>query len=193
MSTALSQSSGDGQTRERLVAVAIDLFSRHSYAGTSLQMIADEIGFTKGAIYHHFRTREELLHAIVAPMLDELKTIVDEAEQRRTPRTRAAHMLAGYAAHLATNRRLAGVLALDPGVLAVLRENPQWDNIIRRQIALLASVEPGPVGRAKATFAMAGMAAAADPRAVKLADNALRELLVDVGRRALGLRSARVA
>lgn len=54
-------------TRQRLIDVAVELFIRHSYAGTSLQMIADELGFTKAAIYHHFRTREQLLDAVVSP------------------------------------------------------------------------------------------------------------------------------
>jgi AcrR family transcriptional regulator len=173
--------------RPHLIAVAVELFSRHSYAGTSLQMIADELGFSKGAIYHHFRTREDLLHAIVAPMLERLQAIVQEAEQRRTPRARAEQMLCGYAAHLAANRQLAGVLALDPGVLKELRSIPDWDQLIHRQSALFAAVDTGPAGLAKATFAMAGMAAAADPRAAELSDDALCQLLVETGRRALAL------
>ena len=191
MTGALPHSAGDSQTRERLIAVAVDLFHRYSYAGTSLQMIADELGFTKGAIYHHFRTREDLLRAIVAPMIDELEEIVAAAERHRTARARAEYMLSGYAAHLAANRRVAAVLALDPGVLQVLRANADWSRVIRRQTALLASVDAGPAGRAKATFAMAGMAAAADPRVAELDDSSLREVLVDTGRRALGLRTPR--
>ena len=191
MTGALQHSAGDSQTRERLIAVAVDLFHRYSYAGTSLQMIADELGFTKGAIYHHFRTREDLLRAIVAPMIQELQAIVVAAENHRTARARAEHMLSGYAAHLAANRRVAAVLALDPGVLQVLRANADWSRVIRRQTALLASVDAGPAGRAKATFAMAGMAAAADPRVAELDDSSLREVLVDTGRRALGLRTPR--
>jgi AcrR family transcriptional regulator len=185
------RSASDPQTRERLVAVAVELFSRHSYAGTSLQMIADELGFTKGAIYHHFRTREELVRAIVGPVIEQLQDIVEAAELRRTVRTRADYMLAGYATHLSANRELAGVLALDPGVLEVLRANPEWNRTISRQIALLAAVDPAPAGRARATFAMAGMAAAADPRVTKLNDAELCDVLVETGRRALGLRPPR--
>lgn len=191
MTSELQQAAGDTQTRDRLIAVAVDLFRRYSYAGTSLQMIADELGFTKGAIYHHFRTREELLRAIVAPMIGQLEVIVSGAEKHRTAGARAEHMLAGYADHLAANRRLAAVLALDPGVLRVLRANPEWSRVISRQTVLLAAVNPGQAGRARATFAMAGMAAAADPRVANLDDDSLRQVLMDTGRRALGLRSPR--
>src|SRR5215217_1041069 len=120
----------DTHTRDRLISVAVSLFSRHSYEGTSLQMIADEIGFTKGAIYHHFRAREALLHAIVGPMLEQLEAVVEAAEGRRTASARAEHMLTGYAAHLAAHRDVAAVLALDPGVVSFLRTKPEWNRLI---------------------------------------------------------------
>jgi AcrR family transcriptional regulator len=189
MEAVPAQHDADTRTRERLMAVAVDLFGRHSYAGTSLQMIADDLGFTKGAIYHHFRTREDLLWAIVGPILDQLRAVVEAAERHRSARARAEHMLTGYAAHLAANRSLAGVLALDPGVLEVLRADPDTADLIDRQIRLLAGVEPGPSGRIKATMVMAGVAAAADPRTVRIDEDALTELLVESGRRTLGLRA----
>ena len=61
-------------------------------------MIADELGFTKAAIYHHFRTREQLLDAVVEPILDQLRAIIAAAEAQRSPHARAEHMLSGYAA-----------------------------------------------------------------------------------------------
>ena len=55
----------------------------------SLQMIADELGFTKAAIYHHFRTREQLLDAVVGPILEQLREIITSAEAQRTAAARA--------------------------------------------------------------------------------------------------------
>jgi AcrR family transcriptional regulator len=191
MTSGVSLPAADTHTRDRLIAVAVGLFGRHSYEGTSLQMIADELGFTKGAIYHHFHTREDLLRAVVDPMLEQLEAVVEEAESRRTAHARAEHMLSGYAAHLAANRRVAAVLALDPGVLNVLRTNPNWNRLIGRQIALLSGVEPSPAGQVKASIVMAGLAAAVDPRVADIDDDALCEVLVESGRRAIGLRSPR--
>jgi len=178
-------------TRQRLIDVAVDLFTRHSFAGTSLQMIADELGFTKAAIYHHFRTREALLGAVLEPMLEELRTIVDAAEIRRTAHARAEHMLSGYAALAVRNRGLVAVLAADPGVAGVLIQRPEWGELIRRQLALLADVDPGPAGEVKAAMVFAGMAGAAGPARANLDDDALREHLVEAGRRTLGLRAPR--
>jgi len=180
-------------TRMRLIEAAIDLFTRHSFAGTSLQMIADELGFTKAAIYHHFRTREQLLAAVIEPMLDELRAVVESAEAKRTPHARAEHMLSGYAALAVRNRGLVAVLATDPSVATVLTDRAEWGKLILRQLALLADVDPGPAGEFKAAMVFAGMAGAAGPTWGNLDDDALREHLVDAGRRVLGLRTPRRA
>lgn len=180
-------------TRTRLIAAAVDLFTRHSFAGTSLQMIADELGFTKAAIYHHFRTREQLLAAVLEPMLDELRTVIDAAEAKRTAHARAEHMLSGYASLAVRNRGLVAVLAADPSVATVLGERAEWGDLIERQLALLADVDPGPAGRVKAAMVFAGMAGAAGPTGTDLGDDVLRAHLVDAGRRLLGLRAPRSA
>lgn len=184
---------GTTDTRTRLIEAAIDLFTRHSFAGTSLQMIADELGFTKAAIYHHFRTREQLLAAVIEPMLDELRAVVESAETKRTPHARAEHMLSGYAALAVRNRGLVAVLATDPSVATVLTDRAEWGKLILRQLALLADVDPGPAGEVKAAVVFAGIAGAAGPTWGNLDDDALREHLVDAGRRVLGLRTPRRA
>jgi AcrR family transcriptional regulator len=180
-------------TRTRLIEVAVDLFTRHSFAGTSLQMIADELGFTKAAIYHHFRTREQLLASVLEPILDELRTVIESAETRRTPHARAEHMLNGYAGVAVRNRGLVAVLAADPSVATVLTERAEWGDLIKRQLALLADVAPGPAGEVKAAMVFAGMAGAAGPTGANLDDDVLCEHLVDAGRRTLGLRTPRRA
>jgi AcrR family transcriptional regulator len=184
---------GTTDTRTRLIEAAIGLFTQHSFAGTSLQMIADELGLTKAAIYHHFRTREQLLAAVIEPMLDELRTVVESAETKRTPHARAEHMLSGYAALAVRNRGLVAVLATDPSVATVLTDRAEWGKLIMRQLALLADVDPGPAGEVKAAMVFAGMAGAAGPTWGNLDDDALREHLVDAGRRILGLRTPRRA
>ena len=178
-------------TRTRLIDVAVDLFTRHGFAGTSLQMIADELGFTKAAIYHHFRTREQLLTAVLEPILDELRTVVESAAARRTPHARAEHMVSGYAALAVRNRGLVAVLAADPSVARALTERAEWGDLIKRQVALLADVEPGPAGEVKAAMVFAGMAGAVGPTGAHLDDDVLRDYLVEAGRRTLGLRAPR--
>jgi len=178
---------GTGDTRQRLIDVAVELFTRHSFAGTSLQMIADELGFTKAAIYHHFRTREQLLDAVVEPILGRLRDVIDEAEQLRGVHARADHMLAGFA-DLAVHNPVVSVLAADPAVAEMLRRDREWDELIERQMRLLSDVDPGPSGHVKAAVVLAGIAGASGPTFVNIDRDALRAHLVETGRRALGLR-----
>lgn len=178
-------------TRQRLIGAAVALFTKHSYAGTSLQMIADELGFTKAAIYHHFRTREQLLAAVLEPMFTQLRGIVEAAEAQRTARARAERMLSGYADLAVRNRGLAAVLAADPSVATALQQHQDWSDLIARQLRLLADVEPGPAGEIQAAMVFAGMAGAVGPMWVQLDDDALAAHLMAAGRRTLGLRTPR--
>ncbi len=50
---------------------AIKLFSANGYAETSLQELVAEAGLTKGAFYHHYRSKEEILREIHDNFTDE--------------------------------------------------------------------------------------------------------------------------
>ena len=166
----------------------MDLFTRHSFAGTSLQMIADEMGFTKAAIYYHFRTREELLAAVVEPIFEQLSAIITAAESQRSAAARADHMLLGYAELAVANRALVSVLACDPSVTTLLRDQPHWAELINRQLALLAGDVQDAGGLIKATVVLAGISSAVGPTWIAVGDDDLLWHLVDTGRRTLGLR-----
>ena len=53
-----------GSTRERILDVALDLFTERGYGDTSLREVADELGFTKAALYYHFEKKEDILLAL---------------------------------------------------------------------------------------------------------------------------------
>jgi len=50
-----------GSTRERILDVALELFSERGYDKTSLREIADRLGITKAALYYHFDRKEDIL------------------------------------------------------------------------------------------------------------------------------------
>jgi AcrR family transcriptional regulator len=51
--------------RERLLAAAAKAFAKHGYRGASVDDVATAAGFSKGAVYWHFGSKEELLHALI--------------------------------------------------------------------------------------------------------------------------------
>ena len=52
-------------TKEFIIDEAFKLFLNHSYEAVSISDISKAIGFTKGALYHHFKNKEELFKSVV--------------------------------------------------------------------------------------------------------------------------------
>lgn len=61
----LAPRSGRDDSRRELMDVAIDCFAKYGYAATSIDRIAKAAGVTKGALYYHFKDKEELLFEAV--------------------------------------------------------------------------------------------------------------------------------
>jgi AcrR family transcriptional regulator len=61
-------------TRERIQAVALELFAEHGYEKTSLREIAERLDVTKAALYYHFNTKED----IVVSLFDDLIADMDK-------------------------------------------------------------------------------------------------------------------
>ncbi|MDR3553853.1 MAG: TetR/AcrR family transcriptional regulator [Syntrophobacteraceae bacterium] len=53
------------QTRMKIVRAAVRLFARHGYHRTTITDLAQAIGLTSGAIFHHFPNKEAILDAVV--------------------------------------------------------------------------------------------------------------------------------
>ena len=53
------------RTRAQLLAAAARVYARRGFAGATLDEVAEEAGFTKGAVYDHFGSKENLLFALL--------------------------------------------------------------------------------------------------------------------------------
>lgn len=85
------------QNRESIQDVARELFTEKGVQRTSLQDIADRLGITKPALYYHFRSRDDLVRSIIAPLIDEGERYVAEQEARRdSDRAAPRELLEGY-------------------------------------------------------------------------------------------------
>lgn len=60
--------------RDEILDASAELFTLHGYTGTSTRMIADAVGIRQASMYHHFKTKDdilaELLEATVAAPLE---------------------------------------------------------------------------------------------------------------------------
>ena len=74
-----------GDTKERILETALELFAQSGYLGTSMSDIAKELGITKGALYKHYTSKQEILDSIVERMN---KTDYERAEEYEMPETK---------------------------------------------------------------------------------------------------------
>lgn len=64
MRTALSRAERQANTRTELIDAAERLFSAQGFHATSLDAVADDAGYTKGAVYSNFASKEDLFFAV---------------------------------------------------------------------------------------------------------------------------------
>ena len=57
-----------GETKERILETALELFAQSGYLGTSMSDIAARLGITKAALYKHYAGKQEILDRIVQRM-----------------------------------------------------------------------------------------------------------------------------
>jgi AcrR family transcriptional regulator len=65
MKQRMSRKESQVQTRERLLDAALEVFSRRGYYAASVDEIAAEAGFSKGAVYSNFSNKEDLFLALI--------------------------------------------------------------------------------------------------------------------------------
>ncbi|MCV7179276.1 TetR/AcrR family transcriptional regulator [Mycolicibacterium sphagni] len=103
--------------REEILDAAGELFTTRGYASTSTRAIAEAVGIRQASLYHYFKTKDELLSALLHQTVTPTLTFLS-ALQRADPEPAAAqclHALAAFdGAQLLTSRWNLGALYLLP-------------------------------------------------------------------------------
>ncbi len=172
----------------RIINVALDLFARHGVGGTSLQMIADAIGVTKGAVYHQFKTKDEIVLAAAETELARVETAIDAAEAEPDP-TRAREVLVTRIVDLAVERRrMESTLLGDPVIIRYFAHHQPFRQVMDRLYRLLMGDNAGPDARVSAAMLSAAIGGAViHPLVADLDDETLRTQLLRLARRSLDL------
>jgi AcrR family transcriptional regulator len=176
----------------RTLAAALELFAEHGVSATSYQMIADAVGVTKGAIYHQFKTKDELVIAVAELELARLDDALEAAESLECRNDAREFLLNRVIDHAVDHRRAANTLQFDPVLVRLLSDHKPFQEFIERLYGMLVGDEPGPgtkVRLAALTCVVGGTVA--HPVVAGLDDNALRRELLDTARKIVGLPSGR--
>jgi AcrR family transcriptional regulator len=150
-----------GDTREKIQAVALELFAAHGYENTSLRQIAERLDVSKAALYYHFSTKED----IAVSLFDSLLTDMDEIiawlrEQPHTLETRR-ELIERYAR--LTRQRPPGMRRLIQDSNATMRELAVGERLhdrFRTLVRMLTRPDASAIVQLKSAMALMAVNAA---------------------------------
>ncbi len=174
--------------QSRIINAALDLFAEHGVNGTSLQMIADAIGVTKAAIYHQFKTKDEIVFAAIEVEMVKVEAALEAAEaDALSPRGR--ELVLTQVIDLAVERRrMVSAVQNDPVVVRFLANHEPFRQLMDRLAVALTGGDTGADARVRAAMVSAAIGGAVmHPLVIDLDDATLRARLLDLSRELLGL------
>lgn len=135
MRPAASRSETSQKGAAEVLDAAARVFARQGYDGTSIDDIADELGSTKGRVYHYFRTKADILLGVQTAgtrrLVEGARAIVEDASLAPDEklfdmaRTHAAAMMGDYAYQSVSLRTLQSKSGVKTG-----RDDPDWALVV---------------------------------------------------------------
>ncbi|AEG33034.1 regulatory protein TetR [Thermus thermophilus SG0.5JP17-16] len=106
-------------TRTRILQEAAKLFTEKGYEATSVQDLAQALGLSKAALYHHFGSKEEILYEISLLALKGLVAAGEKALEVADPKAALLRFMEAHARYFEENRpffvaMLQGIQSLSP-------------------------------------------------------------------------------
>jgi AcrR family transcriptional regulator len=105
-------------TRQSLIATATGLFTKVGYDATSIEAVLRESGVSRGALYHHFDSKEQLFEAVLEALEAELAQATVAAAQGVADPAKALQLGCGTFLDLAQTPKVRQIVLVDaPAVL----------------------------------------------------------------------------
>jgi AcrR family transcriptional regulator len=115
-----------GDTRARLLDAASTVIRRDGPQALTLDAVAAEAGVSKGGLLYHFKSKRELLDALVARWMDDFQRDIDAA-----PGSFPERYVRASDGAKAEEAGLLAALVAEPGVLAAVRDrHTAWQDRI---------------------------------------------------------------
>ena len=124
------------------MVAAIDCFARFGYQGTSIDRIARDAGVTKGAIYYHFRDKEELLFETLKDRIGGFeKQVLADVTPADDALANLRHVVDACFFHATVSNHRRFIITL---MVEALDTNPrlsrEFQRVLRRMRAFVASI-----------------------------------------------------
>jgi AcrR family transcriptional regulator len=182
-----------GDTRERIQAVALELFAEQGYEKTSLREIAETLGVTKAALYYHFKSKEDIVSSLVEDYFGQIDALIEWARsQPRTAEVRGT-VLSRYFGIVDEGSQVFRMLQQNQAALSTLASAKHRSELFKERMDGLVGILTEPdtplPGQIRAAVALASVSFGCMFFAERASGPAeLREAVLDI---AFGLADAR--
>jgi len=137
-----SRAENAAPSRKQLMTAAIDCFARFGYQGTSIDRIARASGVTKGAVYYHFKDKEEVLFEAVKDRIGGFEQqVLAEVRPARDALDNLRQVVDACFFHATVSNHRRFIITL---MIEALDTNPrlstEFRNILRRMRVFLTGV-----------------------------------------------------
>jgi AcrR family transcriptional regulator len=181
-------STGYSAAQMRIVTAALEVFARHGVGGTSLQMLADEVGVTKAAVYHQFKTKEAIVVAAVDVELGRLEPALESAEAADAGADALDSLLSKVVDLAVGRRRMVGNILYDPVIVRLLAEHAPFQQFMGRLFAALLGGRTGPDARLRVAMTASAIGGGVThPLVADLDDTTLKAGMLELAERFLDL------
>jgi AcrR family transcriptional regulator len=150
-----------GDTRSRIQAIAVELFTEQGYDATSLREIAERLGVTKAALYYHFKSKDDILHSLVDDYFGQVDELLAWGQrQPRTPEVRE-ELLARYLDMVIDGHKVYKMWHQNQAALAGKTNTKERGQLFRERMTSLVDLLTGPGAplrdRVRAALAASGL------------------------------------
>lgn len=129
-------------TRSAILSRALILFSENGYAGTSMADLAQALGLSKAAIYHHFESKEAILKNLVGSTFSDINALVSEFEKLTADKIDPREVLRRFAETVFIHREVIHLVLSQLPVEMKVKGN-EHSNFIARLQKILVGNNPG--------------------------------------------------
>ena len=180
-------------TRSAILSRALTLFSQKGYAGTSMSDLAQGLGLSKAAIYHHFDSKESILKNLVGSTFTDIDALVSEYEKLPAEEIDPSKVLRRFAESVFTHKEVIHIVLSQLPVEMKDKGNEHGNFFARLQRVLVGdnpTLENAMRARAATTVIATGFVPPPFGRVLEM-DEVDLSLLISIAIDALKLESAK--
>lgn len=119
------------KSKEKIITAAFTLFAAKGYVATSTQDIINLSGLSRGAMYHHFKSKEDILKSVIRELHKHMNVFLEDlaADQSLTVKEKITKLLE-YSGSDYTQRQLVVCCWIEKIPFALLQEIRHYNDVI---------------------------------------------------------------